>query len=854
GNFGAFVWIAALIVAVGTLILASRPRPKDLTPPALAPDVPVLRRGEGIGGEVLGARSFPASFATWALPLAVFVVALALRLYQLDQVPFGIWYDEAETALEARRLMTGAAYEPLSRNFGRDPSLFFYLVGISLTVFGDSLLSVRLVTALLGALGAVATALAGREMFGWRVGLVAGLFLAFSRWQLDFSRFGMINVTAPLVAAAGFWLLARAIRRESWVDLGWCGLVMGLGFHSYAGFRVIFGALLVAFAIGALIRRWRPRVALGRAALWLALAALAGLPVLLFAARFPDEYNKRLNETFLLARTNTTQEKIDALVNNTKVHLLMFNYRGDRNGRHNVPGLPMIDALQGVLFVLGLAHGLARAARIDWRYLILIGWGIAALSGGILSLDFEAPQGARTIAITAVIAIVAALGLVLALDRLSLLIGLLQRRVAGRRRLVWRLGPPVAALIAAAVLVSVGWTTAETYFDRQMPERSSWLEFSPRETILAREAQRLSAEYPLVLSTQTLISHPAIKFVATGLRGLQPFDPVGDLPLRRAVNALIFLDDRDRALWDEVARYYPDAKSTLFFPPREAGPILIEFPITREQVEARRGLEASYRSTTGATVSRQDKLVDFDWRSTSPPVPVPFEVVWTGGLAVPQTGEYTFAIPSDVTLSVDGHDFAASEFPEGVRLWLARGNHLIRLAGAVSAPRDMRLRWRIPGAHEFSVVPAEFLYAGVPGGTGLLGRFYQGNNWQGAPVQERIDPVLAMYFHLLPMQRPYSIEWSGTLEVPAGGTYRIGVEQVSTATVWIDERLVLTNEARNQYLEAPVDLTPGRHAIRVRFRDQDGGSHVYLFWTPPGQPRQHIPGQYLYPPPPEPIR
>ena len=89
--------------------------------------------------------------------------------------------------------------------------------------------------------------------------------------------------------------------------------------------------------------------------------------------------------------------------------------------------------------------------------------------------------------------------------------------------------------------------------------------------------------------------------------------------------------------------------------------------------------------------------------------------------------------------------------------------------------------------------------------------------------------------------------------MPELGTYRIGLEQVSTASVWIDDRLVLTNDRRNQYEDGEVTLTAGRHPIRVRFRDLDSASHIYLFWTPPGQSRHIIPGQYLYPHAPDPI-
>ena len=74
--------------------------------------------------------------------------------------------------------------------------------------------------------------------------------------------------------------------------------------------------------------------------------------------------------------------------------VLMFNWRGDPNGRHNLPGNPMLDAVSAGLLVLGLAYAIRRIA--DPRYLLLLLWLFVGLLGGILSLDFEAPQSLRS--------------------------------------------------------------------------------------------------------------------------------------------------------------------------------------------------------------------------------------------------------------------------------------------------------------------------------------------------------------------------------------------------------------------------------------------------------------------------
>ena len=80
---------------------------------------------------------------------------------------------------------------------------------------------------------------------------------------------------------------------------------------------------------------------------------------------------------------------------NAAKHLLMFNYRGDPNGRHNLPGEPMLDYATSVFAVLGA--GLALTRLREPRQFLLPIWLLIMLAGGVFSLDFEAPQSLRAI-------------------------------------------------------------------------------------------------------------------------------------------------------------------------------------------------------------------------------------------------------------------------------------------------------------------------------------------------------------------------------------------------------------------------------------------------------------------------
>ena len=115
--------------------------------------------------------------------------------------------------------------------------------------------------------------------------------------------------------------------------------------------------------------------------------------------------NGRTAQTLILAQPVSSAEKYRQIWDTIQRHALMFNVNGggDLNGRHNLPGAPMLDPLMAGLVALGLGWLLIRPR--DWRTLMLLGWAAVSMSGGILTLAFEAPQGVRTFGITPVLAV-----------------------------------------------------------------------------------------------------------------------------------------------------------------------------------------------------------------------------------------------------------------------------------------------------------------------------------------------------------------------------------------------------------------------------------------------------------------
>ncbi|GAC1321976.1 MAG: hypothetical protein NVSMB2_19100 [Chloroflexota bacterium] len=779
--------------------------------------------------------------------LALFAIALLPRLWQAADLPYGIWYDEAQNALEMRRVVHQGVYTPILNTYGKDTSGFFYVVSALWVVLGDTILAARAGAALVGALNVAMVYLLARELFGWRVGLAASLLLAFMRWHLNFSRLGFNPISLPLCATIAFWLLSRAVRRKQWSDVAWAGFALGVGLHAYAGFRGMLAVALVAVFAAASLHRWPIRWFAPRVGLYLGTALLTALPVVLFALLDPMTFNGRTTQTLILTQPAGDAEKMRQIWETLQRHALMFNVSGDLNGRHNLPGAPMLDPLTGALVSLGLGWLLIRPR--DWRTVLLLAWSAVAMSGGILTLAFEAPQGLRTLGITPVLAVLGGIGLVASLDRL-LAVATLAPRVCARRATVATLG------LGVLVLSWIGWSNLDTYFARQMRDADVFAAFSTRETVVAKAALDDGGRSSAILASTTMTPSVEEAFLVPDLTSMiRQFDPGGDLPFRGPGPGKIFLEtEHDQPLADEVARLYPDAPRRSIGSPGGGKPIVEGFSLEPELLAAHRGVQATYRAADGVFQRVEARPGEV---ATAIPLALPVDVSWQGGLALDASGEYSFRVPTGFELRIDGA-LLTSAAGTGVRVQLVRGNHTLEESGTMTDSLATGLEWRTPRSSRWLAVPSDMLFLVPPGGLGLQLRLRTELGRDGPAGDEYIDPVLAHYYHVSPFARlhldppVWTAEWSGALDAPTSGTYGFSLDHSQAAAVFIDDHQVLGNlNLPSDVRTTSLELSSGRHTIRVRLEKTNADApFIYLYWSPPGALPRVVPGDVFYAQPP----
>lgn len=160
------------------------------------------------------------------LILITIALGLVLRLYKLDSIPPGLNHDEVSTGYNAYSLLTtgkdryGQNFPLAFRSFNSYIlPLYTYLTIIPTAVFGQTILSARLVTAISSILLLVITTLFIFEIknISFRAKLITIFLMSISPWALYFGRAGHeINLGSTLFILSTF-LFIKSLSAPVWI-------------------------------------------------------------------------------------------------------------------------------------------------------------------------------------------------------------------------------------------------------------------------------------------------------------------------------------------------------------------------------------------------------------------------------------------------------------------------------------------------------------------------------------------------------------------------------------------------------------------------------------------------------------
>lgn len=444
------------------------------------------------------ARRRPAWLAGAALLGLILAAGLALRLYRLGDLPFGLHTDEGHNALDALRILR-EGWRPvfLERNNGREP-LFMYLMAATMGLAGADIRGVRLA-------GVVAAGLVILAQWGMtralplsrprRVALLSAAFLALGFWPLAQARYALRANLLPFWVAGMLWAWWRCLERHLPPDppqaqaqapppepqappiaqlraLAYpalTGVCLAGALHTHLTGRLL-PLILVLSALWVLLRERRPRVLADLAIAGLVALALAWPQIRFFMAR-PEMLGYRAEQVSLFNPEINEGSLGRALAENAGRLLAAPVWSGDSSWYHNLERRPIFAALPerlaflaGLVVLAGWLLGRRGRARQTAGMLLTLALAVTA-APSLLSVG--APNYVRLTGTWPVLYLLPALGL----DRAAAWLEARARRERSGSGGTAR-APGLAWAGPGLILLTLAWTGARTavdYFGRYVP-------------------------------------------------------------------------------------------------------------------------------------------------------------------------------------------------------------------------------------------------------------------------------------------------------------------------------------------------------------------------------------------------
>lgn len=421
--------------------------------------------------------------------IAILVVAIALRVWRLGDVPPGLTHDEASNGHDAAAVLRGFRPIYFTVGYGHEP-LYPYSVALLMTLLSPTTIALRLTTVTWGVMVILLSYAFARYVFGSLVAVVTAAWMALSFWCVMTSRVGLRAITSTAIFAASAYSFWRGSPRldaslpdvsgHKWFWWSLSGVFLGVSIYTYMASRampavyLLFLAYLYVLSLGdnarnngrgenlsraesspgkhislsgaGLNTRWAPvfREHWRGILFLLLIAAIVAAPLLGYLITHPEAEQRidQLSAPLKQALHGDFRGLWSRLIRS----LPMFTFRGDPLWLYNIPGRPLLDVAGGAFFYAGLIVAVLRWRDPRYGFLMLwlfVGVGPALVTGPDATM-------LRSIVAQPAVFITASLGL-------ATVTGFLYRYLGRRGRAV-----TVGAVVI--LLLITGVRTAQAYF------------------------------------------------------------------------------------------------------------------------------------------------------------------------------------------------------------------------------------------------------------------------------------------------------------------------------------------------------------------------------------------------------
>ncbi len=173
-------------------------------------------------------RRYPRAWMTAGIALGLFALSIAVRWWGLAGQTHQMWGDEAQFMIFARNFTAGVYTTPFMADPRGLPALYDLALSVPLRLFGQTDVTVaREFSGVLGALSVPLLYLTALELgYPQRVGIVAATALATTFWDVSFSRLVLPNIMGVCATSAVVLLLVMAVRRASFFLAALAGIAL----------------------------------------------------------------------------------------------------------------------------------------------------------------------------------------------------------------------------------------------------------------------------------------------------------------------------------------------------------------------------------------------------------------------------------------------------------------------------------------------------------------------------------------------------------------------------------------------------------------------------------------------------
>ena len=330
---------------------------------------------------------------SWLWLGGLLLVGFVLRLVLLESIPGALHVDEVGTADFSMRhvfVKPQDTINPFRTGLASQPSLYNYLVRLSLAVGGNSIAGLRMSSVVAGTLAILATYAMVAVYQNRRAALLAAVLMSTYHYHIHWSRIGLNNVWDTFWVPAMLGAFAWGWRKKWAGGAVLAGLAAGLSQYFYAGSKI--GLILLAFVIWdfwregrGLLRGNRPvynrrlLIYTGQMAL---MAMIVAAPIFFHALREPEVYFDRSQVVFAFTPEILASEEVLSFAWEQMVRSMgAYTTVPDGTGFYG-PGVPLLIGVAAPLFAIGFFWALYKK-----RYLPALWVVLTVILGGFFMLD-----------------------------------------------------------------------------------------------------------------------------------------------------------------------------------------------------------------------------------------------------------------------------------------------------------------------------------------------------------------------------------------------------------------------------------------------------------------------------------